>query len=83
MKHSLEEKETDKIRMLQLVVLMQTRIMAEKPGLSLLEGLKYIEQAKKFAVKLFPGKDSVFDLIYRPRMLRILGERGLLDTAKN
>jgi hypothetical protein len=34
-----------------------------------------IEGVRKQALKLFPGKDETFDLIYAPRFKRLLNEK--------
>lgn len=37
--------------------------------------LKIFEDVKQAALKLFPDKENVFELIYRPRFRRIIKER--------
>jgi hypothetical protein len=39
------------------------------------QGLDLIEQTKAEILGLFPGKDDVFELVLRPRFLRLLNER--------
>jgi len=39
------------------------------------QALRLIEQTRKEILELFPGKGNVFDLVLRPRFLRILQER--------
>ncbi|MEW6542167.1 MAG: hypothetical protein AB1411_01000 [Nitrospirota bacterium] len=41
------------------------------------EALSVIEHARGEILKLCPGKEDVFDLVLRPRFLRILDERAL------
>lgn len=41
------------------------------------EALSIIEHARGEILKLCPGKDEVFELVLRPRFLRILDERAL------
>ena len=41
------------------------------------EALSIIEHARGEILKLCPGKDEVFELVIRPRFLRILNERAL------
>lgn len=84
MKDNLELKEENrKIRHLKLMIDLTSQILYQSESLTLIEGLAQIEAARKFAISLFPGKGQVFDLIYRPRLLRILSERGLLLTSSN
>ena len=42
------------------------------------EALSIIEHARGEILKLCPGKDEVFELVIRPRFLRILSERALV-----
>jgi hypothetical protein len=41
-----------------------------------------IRGVKKLALRLFPGKESVFDLIYLPRFKRALEEAGMRDLPE-
>lgn len=79
----LIEEENKKIRRLQLMINLTLQILYETDDLTLDTGLKHIKSAKKFALYLFPGKELAFDLIYKPRLLRALTERGLLTINSN
>ena len=39
------------------------------------EALRVVEGVKKHALKLFPGKEKTFDLIYVPKFKRLLNEK--------
>ncbi|HKY33438.1 MAG TPA: hypothetical protein VJV23_12970 [Candidatus Polarisedimenticolia bacterium] len=39
------------------------------------EGVELIVSCRQAAVALFPGREETFDLLYRPRLIRILRER--------
>ncbi len=43
------------------------------------EGLSLIERTREEILDLFPDKGQVFDLVLRPRFLRILNERALME----
>lgn len=73
------KEENRKIRHLQLMVNLTMQLLYQKQDLTLAEGFNYIRTAKKFAISLFPDKGDVFDLIYRPRLLRAMKERGLFN----
>ncbi len=47
----------------------------QQSDLPLAEALELVEGVKKAACNLFPGKEATFELIYRPRFLRVLRER--------
>jgi hypothetical protein len=42
-------------------------------------GLELIERTRQEILALFPGKENVFELVLRPRFLRILNERAMTD----
>ncbi|RMD94721.1 MAG: hypothetical protein D6814_14190 [Calditrichaeota bacterium] len=69
-KHEIEE-ENRKIRRLRTLVDLTAMLLAQ-PNTSILEAYGLIRFARNEALKMFPGKDSVFDLIYQPRFRRIV-----------
>lgn len=75
--------ENKKLRRLQLMVDLTIQILYQTEGLTLQQGLDYINQVRKYAVELFPRKGKTFDLIYRPRLLRVLQERGVIGFTSN
>ena len=75
--------EEKKLRYLQLMVDLTMQILYQSEGLTFLEGLEYISNARKFALDLFPKKGPTFDLIYRPRLIRVMQERGIVNIESN
>ncbi len=59
------------------------QLLYQSEELTLAEGFQHIENVRKFATYLFPDKEKTFNLIYRPRMLRVLRERGILNFSQN
>lgn len=51
-------------------------------SLSRQEALALIERTREHILALFPDKAAVFDLVLRPRFLRILNERALAEWGK-
>lgn len=39
------------------------------------EAIRVVEGVRKHALKIFPGKEEAFDLIYAPRFKRMLNEK--------
>ncbi len=39
------------------------------------EAITVVEGVKRHALKLFPGKEEAFDIIYAPRFKRLLNEK--------
>ncbi|HFB68588.1 MAG TPA: hypothetical protein ENJ66_06465 [Calditrichae bacterium] len=75
--------ENRKIRQLRLMVDFTIQILYQEKDLTFARGVMYIRQARDFAETLFPEKSHVFDLIYKPRMMRVLAERGLIPGETN
>ncbi len=75
--------ENRKLRRLRLMVDFTIQLLYQDSDLTLSQGLMHIRAARRYAESLFPGKGEVFDLIYKPRMLRVLHERGLLNNNSN
>ena len=71
-------KEEKNMRRLRLIV-----NITEAVHLTLEESFALIENTKKTALNLFPDKESVYDLIYTPRFLRIINERFAIPSIKN
>ena len=66
--------ENRKIRFLRFLVDLSITTIQEN-DLSPDEALKIVEDVKRAACNLFPGKEETFDLIYRARFLRVIHER--------
>jgi len=78
MKPEIEEKEAReenrKIRYLRFLV--DFCILAiQQDDLFLEEAQEIVENVKRAACSLFPGKEETFELIYRPRFNRTIQER--------
>ena len=70
-----ELKEEDRrLRRLQLVVGL-TMSTISQTNLSLEEASRMVAATRQLALRLFPGKELAFDLIYQPRFRRLLAER--------
>jgi hypothetical protein len=66
----------EQIRMLRLRVRADlTAYRLAQGSLTSGQALELIEQTRAEILALFPGKDDVFDLVLRPRFLRLLNER--------
>ena len=70
-----ELKEEDRrLRQLQLVVGLTMSAIGQT-NLSLEEASRMVAATRQLALRLFPGKEMAFDLIYQPRFRRLLAER--------
>jgi hypothetical protein len=72
-KESLEE--AHRLRRLQLMISMVLSVIAQDRNLTFDEASEMIANARRAALAMFPGKELAFDLIYKPRLQRMLRER--------
>lgn len=76
-KEAKEEKEEErrKLRRLQIMVGMVQSVLSQDPGLTPPGAFTMIANCRNAALAMFPGKELAFDLIYRPRLERVVKER--------
>lgn len=73
-KEELEE-ERRKIRRLQMVVNMVTQVIAQDTSLSVDEASEMVADTRRLALGMFPDKELAFNLIFWPRLQRLMRER--------
>jgi hypothetical protein len=73
------EEEARKIRRLQLMISMVMSVIGQDPNLTLQEASELAAGAKKAALAMFPDKELAFDLLYKPRLQRLIRERFRLQ----
>jgi hypothetical protein len=73
------EAEARKIRRLQLMISMVASVISQDPSLTLEEASELAAGARRAALAMFPDKELAFDLIYRPRLQRVMRERFRLQ----
>jgi len=66
--------ENRKIRYLRFLVDFSI-LSIQQDEILLEEALERVEEVKRAACGLFPGKEETFELIYRPRFDRVIQER--------
>jgi hypothetical protein len=66
--------EDRRLRQLQFVVGLTMSVISQTK-LSLEEASRMVAATRQWALRLFPGKELAFDLIYQPRFRRLLTER--------
>lgn len=71
------EKETERrnLRRLQLMMDMVLSVISQDPDLTRVEAMEMVASCKNAALAMFPDKELAFDLIYRPRLQRVINER--------
>jgi hypothetical protein len=68
------KEENRKIRFLRFLVDFSI-LSIQQDDLLFEEASELVQDVKRAACGLFPGKEEVFELIYRPRFNRVLQER--------
>ena len=69
------EEERRQIRRLQMVVNMVTQVIAQDTSLTVEEASAMVSDTRRLALGMFPDKELAFNLIYWPRLQRIMRER--------
>ncbi len=70
-----EIEELRKIRRLQMVVNLVMSTISQSPNLTVEEASKMVAETKQYALAMFPDKELAYDLLYKPRLQRLMNER--------
>lgn len=73
------EDEARKIRRLQVMISMVMSVIGQDPNLTVEEASELAAGAKRAALAMFPDKELAYDLLYRPRLQRLIRERFRLQ----
>ncbi len=77
--HNERKEESRKLRRLQVMIGMVMSVVAQDPDLTLEEAAEMAANARRAALSMFPGKELTYDIIYRPRLQRLINERFRLQ----
>lgn len=69
------QEEARKIRRLQTVVNMVTQVIAQDRNLTVEEASEMVADTRRLALGMFPEKELAFNLLYWPRLQRLMRER--------
>lgn len=67
--------EQRKLRRLQIMVNMVMSVISQDPSLTVDEAAEMVADTRRAALAMFPGKELAFDLLYKPRLQRLMRER--------
>ena len=70
-----ELEELRKIRRLQIMMNLVMSVFSQDVNMSVEEASEMVADAKRAALAMFPDKELAYDLIYRPRLQRLMAER--------
>ena|SRR5947209_14691753 len=74
-----EKQEAHKIRRLQIMISMVMSVIGQDPNLTIEEASELVAGAKRAALAMFPDKELAYDILYKPRLQRLMTERFRLQ----
>jgi len=72
---SENQEEARKIRRLQVMISMVMSVISQDSSLTLEEASELVAGAKRAALAMFPDKEFAYDILYKPRLQRLMQER--------
>jgi len=73
------EEERRKLRRLQIMMSMVMSVISQDEHMSVEEASALAANAKRAALAMFPDKEFAYDILYKPRLQRLLAERYRLQ----
>jgi len=74
-----KEQETRNIRRLQIMMSMVMSVISQDPDLTVEEASEMVANTKRAALAMFPDKEFTYDILYKPRLQRLMNERFRLQ----
>jgi ABC-type Fe2+-enterobactin transport system substrate-binding protein len=71
--------EARKIRRLQMMISMVMSVISQDPDLTVEEASEMAANARRAALAMFPDKELAYDILYKPRLQRLMNERFRLQ----
>jgi hypothetical protein len=69
------EDERRKLRRLQIMMSMVMSVISQDTDLSVAAASSLAANAKRAALAMFPDKEFAYDILYKPRLQRLMAER--------
>jgi hypothetical protein len=75
--HSQQEQDEEnrKLRRLQIMMSMVMSVLSQESNLTLEEASELVANSRRAALAMFPGKELAYDILYKPRLQRLMNER--------
>jgi hypothetical protein len=70
-----QEDERRKLRRLQIMMNMVLSVISQDPEVTVEEAAELAANAKRAALVMFPDKEFAYDILYKPRLQRVIAER--------
>ena len=74
-----QEEERRKLRRLQVMMNMVMSVICQDQGLTVEEAAELVANTKRAALAMFPDKEFAYDILYKPRLQRLMAERFRLQ----
>ncbi len=71
--------EARRLRRLQMMMSMVMSVISQDPDLTVEEASEMAANARRAALSMFPDKELAYDILYRPRLQRLMNERFRLQ----
>ena len=78
-KSNENHEEARKIRRLQVMISMVMSVISQDTSLTLEEASELVAGTKRAALAMFPDKEFAYDILYKPRLQRLMNERFRLQ----
>jgi len=76
---SERDQEAKNIRRLQVMMSMVMSVISQDSNLTVEEASELVAGAKRAALAMFPDKELAYDILYKPRLQRLMNERFRLQ----
>jgi RNase H-fold protein (predicted Holliday junction resolvase) len=73
------EEERRKLRRLQIMMNMVMSVISQDEDLTVEEASEMVANTKRAALAMFPDKEFAYDILYKPRLQRLMAERFRLQ----
>jgi hypothetical protein len=70
-----QEEERRKLRRLQVMMNMVMSVISQDHDLTVEEAAELVANTKRAALAMFPDKEFAYDILYKPRLQRLMAER--------
>ncbi len=67
--------ESKKLRRLQMMMNMVMSVIGQDPNLTVEQASEMVADSRRAALALFPDKELAFNLLWKPRLQRLMTER--------
>jgi hypothetical protein len=74
-----QEEERRKLRRLQIMMNMVMSVISQDEDLTVEEASEMVANTKRAALAMFPDKEFAYDILYKPRLQRLMAERFRLQ----